>query len=56
MGWHGDFKQSPVASIFPHAPFAKIHRYQHIYMPLAYPLYLFYWLLARDFKDFFNRQ
>lgn len=55
MGWDSDFEQSPLARIFPHSAFSKLHRYQHIYMPLLYPLYLFNWLLIRDFKDFFNR-
>jgi linoleoyl-CoA desaturase len=54
MGWDSDFEQSPLARIFPQATFEKMHRYQHIYMPLLYPLYLFNWLLVRDFKDFFN--
>jgi linoleoyl-CoA desaturase len=30
-----------------------MHQYQHLYLPLLYPLYLFNWLLVRDFKDFF---
>ncbi|MBV9961527.1 MAG: fatty acid desaturase [Parafilimonas sp.] len=56
MGWDSDFEQSPLARVFPHAPFSKLHKYQHIYLPLFYPLYLINWLLIRDFKDFFNRR
>jgi len=56
MGWDSDFEQSPLARVFPHAPFSKLHKYQHIYLPLFYPLYLINWLLVRDFKDFFNRK
>ncbi|GAA4301010.1 fatty acid desaturase family protein [Compostibacter hankyongensis] len=55
MGWDSDIEQSTLARIFPHGPFSRIHRYQHIYLPLIYPLYLLNWLLVRDFKDFFNR-
>jgi len=56
MGWDSDFEQSTLARVFPHAPFSKLHKYQHIYLPLFYPLYLLNWLLLRDFKDFFNKQ
>jgi linoleoyl-CoA desaturase len=55
MGWDSDFEQSPLARVFPHAPFSKLHKYQHIYLPLLYPLYLINWLLIRDFRDFFNK-
>jgi linoleoyl-CoA desaturase len=56
MGWDSDFEQSSLARVFPHAPFSKMHKYQHIYLPLFYPLYLANWLLLRDFKDFFNKE
>ncbi len=56
MGWDSDFEQSPLARVFPHAPFSKLHKYQHIYLPLFYPLYLLNWLIVRDFRDFFNRK
>jgi linoleoyl-CoA desaturase len=42
--------------VFPHAPFSRLHKYQHIYLPLLYPLYLLNWLLIRDFRDFFNKK
>jgi linoleoyl-CoA desaturase len=56
MGWDSDFEQSPVARVFPQGPFSSIHKYQHIYLPLIYPMYLVNWLLVRDFKDFFNKK
>lgn len=56
MGWDSDFEQSPVARVFPNGPFSNMHKYQHIYLPLVYPLYLFNWLLVRDFIDFFNKK
>lgn len=54
MGWDSDFEQSPIVRVFPQAPFKKFQRYQHLYLPFIYPLYLFNWLLIRDFKDFFS--
>ena len=56
MGWDTDFEQSPIARVFPHGPFSAMHKYQHIYLPLIYPLYLLNWLLVRDFKDFFSKK
>lgn len=55
MGWDSDFEQSSLARVFPHGGFSNMHRYQHLYLPLLYPLYLFNWLLIRDFKDFFYK-
>lgn len=55
-GWDTDIEQSKLARVFPTGKASYFHRYQHIYMPLLYPLYLFNWLLIRDFKDFFNKQ
>lgn len=55
MGWDSDFEQSPMARVFPHGSYSKMHRFQHIYLPLLYPLYLFNWLLIRDFRDFFGK-
>ena len=53
LDWGSDFEQSPMARVFPHGAYSTMHRYQHLYLPLLYPLYLFNWLLVRDFKDFF---
>ena len=55
MGWDSDFEQSPMARVFPHGTYSKIHKYQHLYLPVLYLLFLFNWLLVRDFKDFFKR-
>lgn len=55
-GWDTDIEQSKLARIFPNCNALHIHRYQHIYLPFLYPLYLFNWLLVRDFKDFFNKK
>lgn len=55
MGWDSDFEQSPIVRVFPQGTFSSMHKYQHIYLPFVYPLYLFNWLLVRDFKDYFKK-
>lgn len=55
-GWDTDIEQSKLARIFPNDVKLYVHRYQHIYLPLLYPLYLLNWLLIRDFRDFFNKK
>jgi linoleoyl-CoA desaturase len=52
-GWDTDIEQSQLARVFPTSDYSIFHKYQHIYLPLLYPLYLANWLLLRDFKDFF---
>jgi linoleoyl-CoA desaturase len=53
-GWDTDIEQSPLARVYPSGPFSKYHKYQHIYLPFLYPLFLLNWLLIRDFRDFFH--
>ncbi|MDX2045334.1 MAG: fatty acid desaturase [Chitinophagaceae bacterium] len=55
-GWDTDIEQSDMARVFPTGGFSKMHKYQHIYLPLIYPLFLFNWLVVRDFKDFFVKK
>jgi len=55
-GWDTDIEQSKLARIFPSDERLRVHRFQHIYLPLLYPLYLLNWLLIRDFKDFFDKR
>lgn len=55
MDWDSDFEQSPLVRVFPQSEKMPIHNNQHLIMPFVYPLYLFNWLLVRDFKDFFNK-
>jgi len=54
--WDIDVKQSELARIFPTAKWLPVHKYQHIYMWLLYPLYTLNWLYIRDFKDFFGKK
>jgi len=55
-GWDTDIEQSSLARVFPSGEFSRMHKYQHIYLPFLYPLYLANWLLIRDFKDYFNNK
>ena len=55
-GWDTDIEQSSLARVFPTGKALPFHRYQHIYLPMLYPLYLLNWLMVRDFKDFFNKK
>lgn len=52
-GWDSDIEQAGLLKIYPHENSRLIHKYQHIFIFLFYPLYLFNWILFRDFKDFF---
>lgn len=56
MGWDSDIDQSPLARIFPHGPYTRVHKYQHLYLPVLYSFYLLNWLIVRDFKDYFNKK
>ncbi len=55
-GWDTDIDQSTLVKIVPQGPSSRFHKYQHIYLPFIYPLFLFNWLLIRDFKDFFDKK
>lgn len=54
-GWDTDIEQSALFRVFPDSDYSPAHKYQHLYLPLLYPLYLANWLLIRDFKDFFKQ-
>lgn len=55
-GWDTDIDQSALVKVVPQAPTSRFHKYQHIYLPFIYPLFLFNWLLIRDFRDFFSNK
>jgi len=54
-GWDTDIEQGKIARVFPSDRWSKYHKYQHIYLPIVYPLFLFNWLIIRDFKDYFDK-
>lgn len=53
-GWDADVEQKGPVAIFKSEPVRRIHRYQHLYIFLLYPLFVLNWLLVRDFRDFFS--
>ena len=53
-GWDSDIEQAGLIKIYPHEKTGFIQRHQHIFIFVFYPLYLFNWILVRDFKDFFG--
>ena len=52
-GWDADVEQKGPIAVFPNEPVKNIHRFQHRYVFLLYPLFLLNWLLVRDFRDYF---
>jgi len=52
-GWDSDIEQAGLIKIFPNEKLTLLNRHQHWFIFLVYPLYLFNWILIRDFKDFF---
>jgi len=55
-GWDTDIDQSKIVRVVPQSPVSRFHKYQHIYLPFVYPVFLFNWLLIRDFKDFLSNK
>jgi linoleoyl-CoA desaturase len=51
MDYDSDIQQTSVVKIFPKDKHRAYHRFQHLYMPLVYMLYIFRWVIYRDFKD-----
>lgn len=52
-GWDADVEQKGPIAVFPNEPVSDIHRNQHWYVFMLYPLFLLNWLLVRDFRDYF---
>jgi len=56
MNYDSDIQQTSVVKIFPKDRHRIYHRFQHLYMPVVYMLYIFRWVLYRDFKDAFSKR
>lgn len=54
-GWDTDMDQSGPIKVYPHAKAKGIQKYQDKFIFFVYPLYLFNWMLLRDFRDFFSK-
>lgn len=55
-GWDTDIEQSGIIKIYPHGKAEGIQKHQHKFFLFIYPLYLFNWMLIRDFRDFFDKK
>ena len=56
MDHDADVQQTVVLKIFPKDKHRPFHIFQHLYMPMLYLLYMFRWVIYRDFKDVFSDQ
>lgn len=55
-GADDDIAQSKLLRQSPTQEWMPIHRYQHIYLTVAYALTLFMWVGVRDFKKYFSKK
>ncbi len=55
-GIDDDIAQSKFLRQNPSQPWMPVHKYQHIYLTLAYSLSLFMWVGLRDFEKYFTRR
>ena len=55
-GVDDDIAQSKLLRQSPTANWMPIHRYQHIYLTLAYSLTMFMWVGVRDFEKYFKHK
>ena len=56
MDYDSDIQQSDVVKIFPKDKHRSIHKVQWMYMPVVYMIYIFRWVMYRDFKDIFSQK
>lgn len=50
-----DLTVSPLLRLSPSAPLLRVHRFQHLYGLAAYSLSTIFWVFAKDFKYFFQK-
>ena len=55
-GADDDIAQGKMLRQSPTQPWMPIHRYQHIYLTLAYALTLFMWVSVHDFQKYFSKK
>ena len=56
MHYDPDIQQSVVVKIFPQDKHKKFHRFQWLYMPFIYAIFIPRWIFYRDFKDIFFKK
>jgi linoleoyl-CoA desaturase len=52
--YDSDLEISNLIRVIPRSSYHWLHRFQHLYAPLAYTTYSLYWVLVKDFYIFFN--
>lgn len=56
MEYDPDIQQSPIVKIFPQDKRRNFHRFQWLYMPFIYAIFIPRWVFYRDFKDLFYKR
>ncbi len=51
MDHDSDIQQTKIVKVFPKDEHRSYHKFQFLYMPLLYMIYIFRWIVYRDFKD-----
>ncbi len=51
MNYDSDIQQTSIVKIFPKDKHKSFHFIQYFYMPFLYMIYIFRWVVYRDFKD-----
>jgi linoleoyl-CoA desaturase len=54
-GWDSDIEQAGLIKIYPQDKTTKFHKHQHLLVFFFYPLFMFNWMLIRDFRDYFDK-
>jgi len=55
-GLDEDLTVSPLLRLSPQAPWRPVHRHQHLYAFFAYSLSTLFWVLAKDYKYFLQKE
>lgn len=56
IGWDCDIEQGGPVKIFPSKKHRFMQRFQHYYIFILYPFFLFNWVFVRDFRDFYSSE
>jgi linoleoyl-CoA desaturase len=55
IGWDIDIESRKLYTLSDADEHKPFHQYQHLYMPIVFPLFTLHWVLFRDFKDYYSR-
>ncbi len=51
-----ELKQPKLIRMFPNAAYFSFHQFQHLYTPVLYLFYTLFWMMFRDYRDFYTVQ